>query len=412
MSKKRAKPLVGDADSLRILEALRLGVVPRSQNSRFTVGRDNEFSVLREDLDDAAKMGSARVFLGDYGCGKTHMLECIEEEALSRGFLTSRVILDAERIPPSQPKRVYTELVRRLRFPDVDGQPGLETLIEKAVDKLPAGFLKPGHELYHAYLSPIISCLKVLEDEGLRRQALDWLEGHSDIGSQELQADLRKATKLPIRLYALKDFRPWAHLYSYLVGGLAYLAQRAGYKGLVVLFDEAEFYALLRGSNRDFADLLFGYYAAAALGPERSHFDVRNAKKGGHEIHRSFQPGYRDQVPLYCAFAMTEDPWGVIALKRVVGEGRMHRLNPLGLQHYQELSARVVDIYKAAYPEFKAADTVQNPMGQVLYRGVENGRLENPRQVLKFILEMLDVSRLARHQIGAYVEEVVATVCR
>lgn len=416
MAKKR---LVGDAESLKILEALRLGVVPADCVTQFTVGREQEFAIVKEDIELAKSQGAARVFLGDYGCGKTHMLEYIEETALAEGFLTSRVVLDSARIPPSQPKRVYSELIRRLRYPhlgggdlDDDGQGQIESLLRSAQKKSRPAFFNNSSEEYHAYFSPIIQSLSCLEDESLRSTCLEWISGHNDLPAIELQQALRQATRQPVRLYALKDFRPWAHLYSYLVGGLAHLAQQAGYKGLVVLFDEAEFYALLRGAARDFADLLFGYYAAAALGPERSHFDANKAKKGGHAIHRSFKPGYRSPIPLYCVFAMTEDPYGVVALRRVLGDGLMHRLQPLNLGHYQELASRVVEIYKLAYPDFQAADRLHQPMGQVLFRGVENGRLENPRQVLKFILEILDVARLSKDSIQPYVEEVVALVCR
>ena len=409
-----------DYDALKLLEALRMGVVPpEGSNLRhFTVGRQSELALFEADLRVAREHGAARVFLGDYGTGKTHLLECLELEALSQGFLTARVVLDSQRIPPSQPKRVYRELVRSLRYPEGEERNGLEPLLRAFLKKPSKNFLKPRDPAYHAYFSPVCQALRSLETaaldetrrDELTQELLDWIEGHPTQSSADLELKLRKEVRCPLRLYALKDYRPWAHLYSYLVGGIAYMAKAAGYQGLLVLFDEAEFYAILSSAGREFADLLFGYYAAAALGPERVQFDLKRAKRGGQAVHRSFAPGYVHPLPLYCAFAMTEDPLGVRVLRSIVGEDLMHRLTPLQLADYQELSARVVEVYKRAYPDFTAAETVQYPMGQVIFRGVENGRLSNPRQVLKFIMEMLDISRLRRELVPEYVKLVVSAV--
>lgn len=390
---------------LQTLEALRLGVVPRVSPEQLTVAREQELALVEQDLVETPKVGSARVFLGDYGTGKTHLLELIEHLALSRNFLCSRIVLDEEEVPPSHPQRVYRALCRGLRYPE--GGQGLAPLLDRIVPH--ERWLRSGSPSYHHYLSPVLQYWKALEPEDpLRDELQDWIEGHPSASSKELEPELRRRTRLRgLRLFALKDYRPWAHLYSYLIGGLAHLAQQAGYEGLVLLFDEAEFYGLLNSTSREFADLVFGYYATAALGEERSHFDLSRAKRGGQSIHRSFPPLYQRRQPLYCVFAMTEDPAGVGALRRIVGEDRLQRLTPLGLGDYQQLCLKVVELYRAAYEDCKVGQEVQNPMGQVVYRGVERGVLGNPRQVLKFVMELLDFSRLRRDEIGDFVAEVM-----
>ena len=400
---------------LQTLEALRLGVVPRVGPEELTVARDQELALIDQDLEETSLRGSARVFLGDYGTGKTHLLELIEHKALAQNFLCTRVVLDEEEVPPSHPQRVYRALTSGLRYPDSDsGGNGLGLLLEKlgqagGKDPLPARFFTPGKDLYHHYFSPVLAYWRALDPEDpLREELQDWIEGHASQSNQELEARLRQRTRVRgHRMFALKDYRPWAHLYSYLVGGLAWLANKAGYRGLVVLFDEAEFYALLNSTGKEFADLVFGYYATAALGEERSRFSLERAKRGGQAVHRSFPPIYQQNQPLYCVFALTEDPWGVGALRNVVGEERLHRLTALGLRDYQDLCLKVVDLYRQVYPDCKVGAEVQKPMGQVVYRGVERGILGNPRQVLKFVMEMLDFSRLRRSEIAEYVAEVM-----
>ena len=391
---------------LQTLEALRLGVVPRQEPEQLTVARETELELIAQDLRETPEQGATRVFLGDYGTGKTHLLELLEHQALAQGFLVSRVVLDEEELPPSHPQRVYRALCRGLRYPDSDGQ-GLELLLDKV--QPPTKFFQSGSPLYHHYFSPVLRYWKALDAEDpLREELQEWIEGQPSQSSQELEGRLRQKTRLRgHRLFALKDYRPWAHIYGYLVGGVAWLAQKAGYKGLVVLFDEAEFYALLSSTGKEFADLVFGYYCTAALGEERSRFSLERAKRGGQAIHRSFPPIYQANQPLYCAFALTEDPWGVGTLRNIVGEERLHRLTPLKLKDYQAMCLKVVDLYRQAYPDCKVGNEVQNPMGQVVYRGVERGVLGNPRQVLKFVMEMLDFSRLRRSEVGEFVAEVL-----
>lgn len=398
---------------LQTLEAFRLGVVPHEGTQWTTVGRDVELEVLENDLNEAEVSGAVRVMLGDYGTGKTHMMEIIEQHARGRNFLVSKIVLDQAQVSPAHPKRVYRELVRRLIYPDKSDGFGLAPLFDKACEVDLGGFLKRGDPAYHHYLSPTLAYYKELRDKpehgALLSQLLDWVEGNSEVSNIELEQDLRATVGLRgHRFYALKDYRPWAHIYTYLVGGLSFLARSVGYKGVTLLFDEAEFYSLLNTSGQSFADLLFGYYCALALGSKGVQFDLNKAKRGGHAVHQAFPPTYGDDHPVYCVFAMTDDPWGAHALSQIVGKERLHELRALTLADYQELCRRIVEIYRLAHPEFSVGAEVQNPMGQVVYRGVERGTLGNPRQVLKFVVEMLDFSRLKRDQIGEFVKEVLA----
>ncbi|MCA9790213.1 MAG: DUF2791 family P-loop domain-containing protein [Candidatus Eremiobacteraeota bacterium] len=399
--------------TLKTLEALRLGVVPSEGVEVYTVGRDVELAMVRSDLEAAEGSGAARVILGDYGTGKTHLLEVIESMALERNFVVSRLVLDNEEVSPSHPKRVYRSLVQGLTYPDLLGRRGLTPLFEQVQAKVPDTFFDPVHPSYHRYLSPFLAYYRELEGESDQRavleEAMDFIEGHPSLSNVELERELRRATRLRgHRLFALMDYRPWAHLYTYLVGGISYLIQQAGYRGLAILFDEAEFYALLSSAGREFADLLFGYYSAAALGPDQVRFDLESAPRGGHAVHRSFPPLYREAQHLYCVFAMTDDPKGLAALERILEPDRFACLSPLRLQDYQELCRRVIALYQVAYPDLEVGELVQNPMGEVVYQGVQTGAFENPRQVLKFVMELLDFSRLRRDQIPAYVKEVLS----
>ena len=236
--------------ALQILEALRLGVVPPQGTDVYTVGRDVEMEMIQKDLVQACEGGAARVVLGDYGTGKTHLLEVIEQKALEANMVVARVVLDEEECSPSQPRRVYRALCNSLRYPDRKER-GLQPLFDGAVDGLPDSFFDKDSSDYHHYLSPTLAYYRRLDEEETAGELLlDYIGGHPSLSNRELERELRGATGLRgHRLYALMDYRPWAHLYTYLVGGLAYLVERAGYRGICLLFDEAEFYALLNRSR-------------------------------------------------------------------------------------------------------------------------------------------------------------------
>jgi len=406
-----AEGTTGDHQALQVLEALRVGVAPGHLVELYTVGRETEMALVEADLDQTLQSGAARVFLGDYGSGKTHVLDCIEDRALRRNFLVARVTLDGTEVAPSHPRRVYRALVQNLVYPERSDRPGLEPLLEAALEKAAERWLRRRSSRYHHYLSPALAHYRELrrnpQDRGLKDTLLDWLEGHPTVSNTDLDPALRQATGLRgHRLYALQDHRTLAHLYAYLLGGLSVLARDVGYAGLTVLFDEAEFYSLLSTQEREFANLLFGYYATAALGPEQVRFDVDGAARGGHPVHRSFPPLFDYPQGIYCVFAMTEDPQGLRALQGIMAESRFARLTHLSLEHFQELCRRVLELYRRTYPSFTAAGQVEMPMGEVVYEGVRKGRFENPRQVLKFVVELLDYSRLCRDDIPEYVREI------
>jgi hypothetical protein len=253
----QAEGSVSESQALHAIEALRLGVVPRHLIETYTVGRVQEMDMAREDLDATLESGAFRVVMGDYGTGKTHYLEWVEATALSRNFLTARVTLDQRETPPSMPKRVYRRAVRALRYPDRPGneEGGLAPLFDKILEdqELTRDLLNVEGPDYHKYLSPALAYYKDLRhnDSGrvLAEMMLDWIEGHPTVSNVVLDQRLKHEGKKYHRLFALMDYCPWSHIYAYLLGGVSTWAHRAGYGGMVLLLDEAEFYSLRQGQR-------------------------------------------------------------------------------------------------------------------------------------------------------------------
>ena len=413
------------------LEAIRLGVVPASDVSAYTVGREAEVAIVEADLAAVTSVGgSVRAFLGDYGAGKTHMLELIQQRALREGFLVARAVLDARESSPSHPRRVYRALVRALRYPDRlhEEGAGLRRLLEKGAGSPEAleRFIKPMNTAVrpdpgaHLYLTPALGYMRRLMTPEVRERLGDaatreatallvgWLEGHPTISNQQIDALLSKATGRQGRIYSLMDYRPWARIYTYLISGLARLARAVGYKGLVVLLDEAEFYTLLSGENRAHAQRLFKGLTLASIGAVEGvlPFGSEALELGGYGVLRKLPARYGEAPGLYTVLAMTPHHEGMGALKAAVPEGQIHELAPLSGDHYTALSAQVCRVYERAYPGWTAPSGIEGPLARVIAGLIGTGYVANPRQAVKFIVEFLDVVRYHPGDIGRVVRDL------
>ncbi len=407
-----ADPTAGAAEeprhrALMILEAMRLGVVPRGGIRTYTVGREAELKALLSALDPAPlRGGRLRVVVGDYGAGKTHLMECMRQAALERGWAVARATLDGRETTPAHPRRVYSVLVRGLTQPGSREAGGLPALFDMllAAGHVPLAASARGA---HRYLDPALYYYARLSEEpALRDLLVEWIEGQPGECSNELNELVRRRVPGP-RLLALPDYRTFAAIYAYLLGGIACLVRAAGAQGLCVLLDEAEFYAALGAEDRTFADNLFGCWALAALAGERPRRGEDAIARGGQEVHRRLPLLHRPDQPLACIVFLTPEPGGLRALDAWVDISRHTvEIGPLGSKDHAELYERVHAVYRAAHPGFALPPAMAKPMGEFLHAALAAGALANPRGVLKLLVEFLDVCRLVPQRLEAFLADL------
>ena len=418
----------------------RLGVVPHDDVGAYTVGRDAELALVDADLDQVeARGGAARAFLADYGVGKTHLLELVQGRALARGFLVAQAVLDPRETQPSHPKRVYRALMRALRYPDRPHEEGagLGPLLARgaASEEVMSAFGVGAQRVagtreerlaegLHLYLSSALAYWQSLDRaaesgkiRGVSKKErdafvgrgrdllLDWIEGHPTISNQEIDGELRRLPGGHPKVYSLLDYRPWSRIYGYLLTGVAALAKAVGYRGLVVLLDEAEFYALLSAGNRAFARHLFRAWTGAALGWEADDlpFAEDEVVVGGYGVQRELPPRYGDAPGLYVGLAMTPNPEGLEVLGAAVPEDRVTTLGALGAEEYAELTRRVCDFYASARADWELPGPLVGALTKVVQGLHGSGFVHNPRHAMKFLIEFLDVVRYHPARVGEVV---------
>lgn len=113
-----------NADSIRrndrdaILQSLKAGVVPRRGLQYIQVGRAEEVKALVEDIERIAEGGSAvRFVIGEYGSGKTFLMQLVRSAALEQNLVTMHGDLAPNRRLDSsqgQARALYAELAKNL----------------------------------------------------------------------------------------------------------------------------------------------------------------------------------------------------------------------------------------------------------------------------------------------------------
>ena len=426
-----SKPL----HSALTIEAMRLGVVPATDLESLTVGRDVELDIIRQDLNICKSVGARRAFLGDYGLGKSHLLELIEQIALKQNFLVSKVTLDHADLSPSQPKRIYHAILRNLIYPDLPGQiDGIQPLLDKAAaneevlkkflvvaDKKQPPMRSVREQLEHGlhlYLSSAIAYTRALNDEkslkiperlgdvhqwaaSAKHLLIDWIEGHPTQSNQDINDELNQIRGRFPKIYSLLDYRPWAKIYGYILNGISQLAKDVGYAGLVIVVDEAEFYSLLSSQNRMYAKSLFQAWshAVGAVNEEVMPYTKDELLTGGYGIQRELPARYSDTPGLYLVFAMTPNSDGIRVLQEALPPQFICYLNQLTAPDYLQMTEHVVHLYRVAYPDTEIPEGIEAPLSDVVNALTQQGQLANPRQTMKFLTEFLDLVRYQPNEI-------------
>jgi len=205
--------------SRRLIENLRLGIVPYDCVDAFTFGRSVETNQILNWLK--ASENSTLILVGEYGAGKSHLLHYAHGRALQEGFAVAIVEIDPNERPFHKPKRIYGSLVRTLSYIDNrDGQiKGFRDLIKEALSR---NFLRD-----HIYFLRLIG-------KSPDESRWEWIEARESLAKP---IDNSIYTPLP----GLYDYTTAANIYCYLLSGLGWTARTAlKLKGLLLLFDEAE----------------------------------------------------------------------------------------------------------------------------------------------------------------------------
>ncbi len=346
------------AAAWQTLEALRLGVVPARGVRDYTVARRAEL----ESLHALLRAGrGCRVVWGDYGAGKSHLLDAAQQLALEQGFAVVRLTLDPREHALHHPQRLYRSIMESVRTGDLV-TPGYEHLFERLVDS--DEHAQPDGARASRFFSPYLWALRYGDEE-----QIGWLRDYArgdNIYAEDVNAVLGRLRWTGRRVLRMSDYRTYGRMYVHLVGTLACWCADAGARGLVLLFDEVERVDTLGRDERHLAFEVLRHWAAVTMEPNDLAFDPEQLYKGGQVVHRAIPLRFAREQPLATVFALTPLEDVREEMSAVTASDAYDLvLRPLDRGLLGELVARIAVLYEHAYGEPVSDDAALRVLARV-----------------------------------------------
>jgi hypothetical protein len=212
--------------------------------------------------------------------------------------------------------------------------------------------------------------------------------------NRDLTGDLRRKGWRGPSLLSLHDYRTFGQIMAYLLGGIATWARDAGYRGLLVLCDEAEYLDQLEATSRQMATRVLKYLAVATLPPGDLAFDPALVERGGQPVHRSFPPRFALDQPLCAICAFTPYPEIQAVLGAIVSNSeRLVCFDSVPLEDLHALADRILALYIEAYPSLQPTIEHRRAIASRLAGAFRRGETEVMRQATKMVVEFWDLYR-------------------
>jgi hypothetical protein len=237
-----------------VFERLRSGVVPERGLDAFAAGIDRQRAELKRLLDMAeAGEGVFKFLRGGYGCGKTFMARLAVLDAQARGFATSFVVVSDNDLHFHRFDDVYRKVVQDLGTSSCP-RGALGDIVDRWIGRVEQSLVDAGEDDGSAGFDSLVSKKmegeiaaltggKAPEDMGrvlrevfalkqARKNAeagalLSWLAGSENVAAAEKKAAGVKGD------ISSRDALDYLH-------GIVEIVKAAGYRGLVIVIDEAE----------------------------------------------------------------------------------------------------------------------------------------------------------------------------
>ncbi len=253
-----AKLKISKKVSTALINSLGAGVVPRVGLEHIAVGRENELKTLLKDLEDITEgVAAFRFIVGNYGSGKSFMLQLIRNQAMEQGFVVADADLSTEhRLAGTNNEGLatYRELMTHLATRTRPEGGALVSILEGWINKIQQEVakdsgLRPNEDGFdnqvEAKIREVVQDIEGLvhgfdfgnviaaywrgyrlDDENLKNSALRWLRGEFTTKSD---------AKAALGVRVIIDDDSW---YDY-IKLFAKFVYEIGYKGFLVLLDEA-----------------------------------------------------------------------------------------------------------------------------------------------------------------------------
>ncbi|AGB05084.1 ATPase [Aciduliprofundum sp. MAR08-339] len=205
----------------QIIEALRLGIVPHEYVEEFTFGREEEINEIKKWLNN--EQDGTFIIRGDYGSGKTHLLEYIYSISLNNNWMVSLVEIGRNENPFFRPYQIYQQIIKNIKWKKNGKYLGFRDFIREVINSNKSPYLEN-----HIYFKKLIDEFKKRNTwlyQRLSEEIIwEWIEGEYNWYRPSLY---KSGTA--------------ANIYCYILNGISWAAYEIlKMRGFLILFDEAE----------------------------------------------------------------------------------------------------------------------------------------------------------------------------
>jgi hypothetical protein len=343
----------------RVLERLRQGLYDPLAVRLLTAHHEALDARVEADLQRLEAGEAVHLCVcGAYGQGKSHTLTYVREHALERGYVVSAINLDPREAPLHQFRQVYRALLESLTFPVAPDGATLTTTLATAWQNWARSQAGPAMDpstalaallpadMPHPFKAILVALAQTTVPVPVERRTLQRYHDYRPAGFPTiLQRALLGETVPVVRLRPALKYRQVAFYrqqslaltgdepFLRMLQSLPQLLCRMGYKGWVLLFDEAEAMVQVRT-------------------PLRAH--------SYRVLHRLLYPPV-PQPRYYPVFACTPDffqqlnaeDYGLVYFDRDYAaawkELSVYQLHGLSLAAWHEICARLITLHALAY---------------------------------------------------------------
>ncbi|MBX7259533.1 MAG: ATP-binding protein [Candidatus Hydrogenedentes bacterium] len=350
----------------QVVESLRKGIPPQRGVERYSVGNEKLMEGVKKfHLNGIADRGIIRFVSGSWGAGKTHFFRQLREAAFQGDCLVSNVELDVSSAALNKFQSVFAAIIRQIATPSYyAGHTTLEaapfgTVVRESLAWLATGTRQIGDEIPYEHYTKANEAL--MADHGIdvdfkkmvqkywetflpeapepaaieqtRGEILQWFSGEGTVGAFRKRFGVSKIVS--------KDNA------KLMLQSLAAFVRLSGYKGLLILFDEAEqAYSVMR----------------------------KSALREAHNNLLSLINNIETLPGLFLIYATTPDFFsdpkhGIVVYGALSGRiGKPEERHPRALdtiwnmdavetrlEDYQEAARKIRAVYAVAYPESDSA---------------------------------------------------------
>jgi hypothetical protein len=255
---------LSEADRQHVFESLRAGLVPLRGIDTFAVGIEKDRAELHRQLDLAhAGEGAIKFLRGDYGCGKTFMARMAILDAQARGFATSFVVMSDNDLQFHRFDDVYRKVMTNLGTATCP-QGALNDILDRWIANVEEGLVAAGadedaddfdgrvQERLAQELQSLTrgrapaDLVRVIQVVFQLKQELDYAEAGALVswlsGSRNVSAGAKRRADIKGDLLSTDAM-------DYLRGILE-IVKAAGYRGMLIVIDEAETILRMRRDTR------------------------------------------------------------------------------------------------------------------------------------------------------------------